>query len=301
MPKIASMKRMSREQRRRNREGTFRADPGLMDSATPALTEPALVQSNAAAKARDATMPQAFVRTGLMKRLLGAGNRRDSTVLVKLDQKPSVLRPFARRAYQRDATLHSIQRGFNELAQMMGEIRTGLSDSIEKQAELVNELKHLPAIAKQNTESILRFEEQFTQNNHQLARSNEIAGSNLKLQGDALRHQAESVWALKEQIRGQADQNAQLSKLFSSMGRDTRDHSRDIDELQGRLDRMRESDAVIANNLGSVAGAIRHVSEQAAIQGQLLARLTQSIDDRTQRRDEKATGKKRGFGWLKAA
>jgi len=238
----------------------------------------------------------------LVDRLVGSGSPEvdGETGLVHYRKKPGVLRPFARRAYQREATMSSIRRGFEDLTGLMADIRDGLDDSVDRQGELLEQLRWLPTVAKQNAEASQRLEEQFENNTSQLARSNEIAGENLKLQSESLRTQAESVKALRDQILGQRQQSDKLNDVLGKMTRESRDQKRDVDEMQTRLDKMRQSDQAIADNLGSVAGAIRTVSQQTATHGEVVSQLQKALDERTAQLQAEAARRSRSQTWLMA-
>ncbi len=231
--------------------------------------------------------PQAEA-TGIVTRLVGSGQPSiDESGLQHYQKPPGLLRPFARRAYQRDLAMNSIRRGFEDLSGLMSDIRDGLDASVDRQGELLDQLKWLPTVAKQNADSAEQLEKQFT-------RSNDIAGENLKLQSESLRTQAESVRALRDQILGQRDQNNKLNDVLGKMGRESRDAKREVDDMQSRLDKMRESDQSIADNLGGVASAIRNVSQQTAVQGEVVAKLQSVMDERTARLVEDAARRNKG-------
>lgn len=211
--------------------------------------------------------PESFVRPGLFSRLFGGGQRIEDTQsgLVRYQQKPGLLRPFARRTYQREAALSSIRAGFSDLSDLMSDIRDGLEASVEKQGELLEHLKYLPVVAEQNQKSAERFEEQSLSQN---------------------RLQMETIRAIREQIRGQHDHQEQITRVLGSMGRESRDQQRDLDDLQGRLERMRQSDESIADNLSNVGNAVRKVSEQGSAQSELVLRMQESFDARTRQLQE---------------
>lgn len=230
---------------------------------TEAIDAGAIAQAGAASDPR----PEAFVRVGLMQRLFGGGHRVEDqqTGLMRYDQRPGLLRPFARRSYQRDAALSSIREGFDDLSDLMGDIRDGLAASVEKQGELLEHLKYLPVVAEQNARSAERFEEQSVAQN---------------------RLQVETIRAIREQIQGQSNHQEQITRVLGTMGRESRDQKRDLDDFQGRLERMRQSDQAIADNLSNVGAAVRKVSEQGAAQGELAARMQESFDERTRQLEE---------------
>ncbi|MEM1010875.1 MAG: hypothetical protein AAGI46_01495 [Planctomycetota bacterium] len=230
---------------------------------------------------------------GFVGKLVGSGRPEvdGDTGLVHYRQKPGLLRPFARRAYQRDATLASIKNGFDNLSDLMGDIRDGLDDSVERQGELLEQLQWLPTVARQNADNAKELREQFS-------RSNDLAGEHLKLQSESLRTQAESVKALRDQINGQRQQSDKLNDVLGKMSRESRDQKREVDDLQVRLDKMRESDQSIADNLGGVAGALRHVSERTAAQGEVIVKMQQTIDERTRRLEEETAKRSRSQSLL---
>ena len=237
---------------------------------------------------------------GVVAKLVGSGHREvdAETGMSHYREQPGIFRPFARRAYQRELAMNAIRNGFEDLSDLMADIRDGLDASVDRQGDLLEQLKWLPTVARQNAESAERFEEQFKRNNDQLAKSNEIAGENLKLQADSLKTQAESVRALRDSILNQRDQNSKLNDVLGKMGKESRDQKREVDEMQARMDRMRESDTSIADNLGSVAAAIRGVSQQTSAQGDVVARLQAALDERTERLAADAQKRSRSQTWL---
>jgi DNA repair exonuclease SbcCD ATPase subunit len=237
---------------------------------------------------------------GLVEKLVGGGAPEvdGDTGLVHYRKKPGFLRPLARRAYERDATLASIRRGFDDLTGLMADIRDGLDDSVVRQGDLLDQLKWLPTVAKQNADSAQRLEEQFKSNTSQLAKSNELAGEHLRVQSESLRTQAESVKALRDQILGQRQQSDKLNDVLGKMTRESRDQKRDVDDMQERMDKMRQSDQSIADNLGGVAGAIRHVSQQTAAQGEVITKMQAAIDERTKRLEVETAKRSKTQGLL---
>ena len=289
--KPQSSKRMSREQRRRAREHSRRIESRVLETdsepmgldppaegvdtdATP-HRENALTTSDPAGDGR----PQAYLRPGLVQRLFGSGARVEDaqTGLVHYDQKPGLLRPLARREYQREAALGSIRRGFEDLSDLMSDIRDGLEASVEKQGELLEHLKYLPVVAEQNARSAERLEEQFQAQN---------------------RLQMETIKSIRDQSRGQFEQQETLNKVLGGMGRESRDQKRDVDELQGRLERMRQSDQAIADNLSTVGTAVRKVSEQSAAHGELALRMQQAFDERTRQLESNLQRQSRRQFWM---
>ena len=302
MAKTSTNKSPSRKQRRRRREQQQSRVVEARVVEPDDSTEPAEPQQPVEPPAEPvpARSEDAPTSAGLMERLFGSGGREadDRTGLATYNSKPGLLRPLARRDYQREAALSSIRRGFDDLSDLMADIRDGLHDSVDRQGDLLEQLKYLPVVAEQNAKSAERFEEQFKRNNDELAKSNELSGENLRVQTEALRQQADSVKALRDQILGQRDQSERLDKLLGGMGKESRDQKRDLDDLQGRLDRARQSDQAIADNLNTVAAAIKHVSDQSATQGAVVAKLQAALDERSRRLEAEVDKRSRSQGWL---
>ena len=259
-------KNKSRAQRRRERDKSREVESRVIEPGEPSDVDESpqttAIQTTPPPRGEPATEEEA----GVVAKLFGGGDRTaDDTGLLHFQRQPGIFRPFARRAYQRELALDSIRNGFDTLSDLMGDLRDGLGASVEKQGELLEQLKYLPAIADQNAQSARRFEEQYREAN--------------RLQG-------ETVKALREQVTGQRDQHEQLGKLLGSFGKESRDQKRDLDDLQGRLDRMRQSDQAIADNLTTVGHAVRKVSEQGGAQGDLVLKMQQAFDDRTRQLEE---------------
>ena len=251
-------KSKTRAQRRRDREKTREVESRVVEPQE-STEQPTAIQIS---RGEPATPEEA----GVVAKLFGGGDRTpDETGLLHFNQKPGILRPFARRAYQRELALDSIRNGFDNLSDLIGDLRDGLGQSVEKQGELLEQLKYLPAIAEQNAKSSERFEQQYREAN---------------------RLQSETVKALREQVTGQRDQQEQLGKLLGGFSKESRDQKRDVDELQGRLDRMRQSDQAIADNLTTVGHAVRKVSEAGGMQGEVVLKMQAAFDERTRQIEE---------------
>src|SRR5690606_10260087 len=104
--------------------------------------------------------PEASIRPGLMRRLFGGGQRTevDRPARTEPEQKPGLLRPLARREFGHERTLQTIRHGFEDLSDLMGDIRDGLDASVERQAQLLEQLKYLPVVAEQNAKAAERSE-----------------------------------------------------------------------------------------------------------------------------------------------
>src|SRR5690606_7414525 len=197
---------------------------------------------------------EAHVRTGLIGRLFGRDKRQQEPEAARpqAEQMPSLLRPIARREYGHERTLSTIREGFENLSDLMCDIRDGLEASVEKQGELLEQLRYLPIVAEQNARSSERLEDQLHSQN---------------------RLQMETIKAIREQSRGQFEHQEQLAHVLSGMNKITRDQKLEIDDMEARLERMRQSEQAIADNLSNVGTAVRRVSEQGAQQNAIVARM----------------------------
>lgn len=283
-------KRRTREQRRRERERARIVESRVIDEAgyiheQPAAEEP--IQTEAAlvcigqGPVDSDPAPEPYVRTGFVKRLFGRGQRTQDAQsgAVKYDEAPGLLRPLARREYRREAALSTMREGFETLSNLMTDLRDGLDASVEKQSELLEHLKFLPVVAEQNQKAARRFDEQAAAQN---------------------RLQAETISAIREQVRGQRQHQEQLQDVLGKMSRESRDQKRDIDDVQDRLRRMRESDQAIADNLATVGTAVRQVSERESAQGELVMRMQQAFDARTRALEESSRRRSRRQGLVLA-
>ena len=279
----------SRKQRRRDRERARRVESRVIDEAgyvsdeSPIEAEPipasaALACIDSEPEATDSA-PEPYVRAGFVRRLFGRGQRTQDaqTGAVKYDEAPGLLRPFARREYRREAAISTMREGFETLSNLMTDLRDGLDASVEKQSELLEHLKFLPVVAEQNQRAAQRFDEQAAATN---------------------RLQAETISAIREQIQGQRQHHEQLNEVLGTMTRESRDQKRDLDDVQGRLERLRTTDQAIADNLASVGRAVRQVSGQAEQQSDLVRTVQQAFDDRARFLEQNLARQARRQGML---
>src|SRR5690606_7574155 len=99
-------------------------------------------------------------------------------------------------------------------------------------------------------------------------------------------------------VTGQREQHETLNRILGSVTKEARDQKRDIDDVHGRLERMRASDQAIANGLSSVSHAVRKISEQGIAQGQLASRMQAAIDERTRQIEQTIKRQSSRQGWL---
>ena len=209
-----------------------------------------------------AEAPEASEPSGVFGKLFSGGKKAvdADTGMMVYEEKPGVLRPLARKEYQREAALASIRGGFGQLSGLMADIRDGLNDSVTRQGELLEQLKYLPVVAKQNADASSKMQEQYEKAN--------------ALQSDAVR-------AIREQVAGQRETSERLNSILSTMGKESRDQKRDLDDVQGRMDRMRESDQAISHNLAGVGNVLKHVTAQTAGQGEMVLKMQEQFEART--------------------
>lgn len=285
-----STKHKNRAQRRQERARQRRMEAQFLEESETRFANPehefvaesvstADPANGVAADDKGEDSPEASIRPGLMRRLFGGGQRGDVDRPAKSEpeQRPGLLRPIARREFGHERTLQTIRHGFEDLSDLMGDIRDGLDSSVQRQGELLEQLKFLPVVAEQNAKAAERSEAQFKESN--------------RLQGEAVR-------TIKHHVTAQREQTEQLERIFGTITRESRDQKRDIEDVHGRLERMRESDQAIANGLSTVSSAIRKVSEQGVAQNELASRIQAAFDERTQQIEQTIKRQSSRQGWF---
>lgn len=285
-----SSQRTNRAQRRQERARQRRMESRILEEsqsrfgtdehelvADSISTEASVNDASTADEAQGS--PEASIRPGLMRRLFGGGQRAevDRPACTEPEQKPGLLRPIARREFGHERTLQTIRHGFEDLTDLMGDIRDGLDASVQRQGELLEQLKHLPVVAKQNLKAAERSEKHFEEAN---------------------RVQGEIVRTMRDGVVGQREQHETLNKLLGSINKESRDQKRDIEDVHGRLERMRASDQAIANGLSTVSSAVRKVSEQGVAQNELASRIQAAFDERTRQIEQTLKRQSWRQGWL---
>jgi chromosome segregation ATPase len=161
-----------------------------------------------------------------------------------IEHRTSFLRPWARR----DAAIQQLQDGFGTLTELMSGIRSNLEKQNERQEQLAEYLSHLPQVL------------------NSLPESNRMQGETLK--------------AIHQQLATQSDQQGKLNDILGQMSRTSFEQRGMLDELRERVDSVRETDKVIADNLGNVGTAMQEVTKNSAASAEVLTQMHTRINDR---------------------
>lgn len=230
------------------------ADNGV--EPTPEAT--IFTRDNARTDTADGTKP------GLLARIFGKKPEPDGP-----DLRGGVLNPFAKR----DAAIHSLTRGFDQLTDLMQGIQQSMEKSTQKQSELIDTLKHLPASVEQAAEA------------------NKIHG--------------ETLVAIKDQIGHQSAHQEKLGDILDTIGKTGEAQRQGLDTLQERVEAMREADAQMADNLNGVGqtmsglgDAMRAVSDSSTRSNEVLEQLRSHLDKKTENLEEQMRKQSKWFSVL---
>ena len=161
-----------------------------------------------------------------------------------MEHRSSFLRPWARR----DAAIQQLQDGFGTLTDLMSGIRSNLEKQNERQEQLAEYLSHLPQVLAS------------------LPESNRVQGETLK--------------AIHQQLATQSDQQGKLNDILGQMSRTSFEQRGMLDELRERVETVRETDKVIADNLGNVGSAMEAVTKNSTAGVEVLTQMRDRIDTR---------------------
>ena len=183
-----------------------------------------------------------------------------------LDLAPagSFLRPFAKR----DQAMQNLADGFNTLTDLMGSIRDNLETQQERQNELLDHLKHLP--------------------------------ETLKTIPEAQRGHTETLRTIHRQLENQHGQQERLGDILDQIGKSGLSQKESIDELQQRLEKMRETDAQVSENLGGVGRAIGEFSRTSTASTAVLEKMQAAMDRRNDDLEQVLAKQGSRFAWLMA-
>jgi ABC-type transporter Mla subunit MlaD len=170
------------------------------------------------------------------------GEGEDSSTAIA--PRSTFFRPWARQE-QRYAR---IERGVVALSNLMDGIRGNLESQGRRQEELLKYLSHLP-------EALAAIPE-----------SNRMQGETLK--------------AIAAQITHQNGQQQKLGEILERLANAAGEQRSTLDELQDRVDNLREHDAAISENLNSVGAAMQHVSRSSAESTKVLEQLRENMSSR---------------------
>jgi len=154
-----------------------------------------------------------------------------------LEPRSTFLRPWAKR----DAAIDQLQGGINAIGELMTGIKDHLEQQSKRQDELLGYLSHLPAALEQ------------------LPESNRV--------------QAETLKAIHEQMKGQSAHQSKLGDILEKISQADGQNVRALDALQNHVDQLRQHDAAVAQNLGSVGEAMEGLGKNTAASAQVLQQL----------------------------
>lgn len=152
-----------------------------------------------------------------------------------------LLRPWAKR----DNAMESMTRGFDTLTNLMGGIRENLERQGSRQEELLGHLSRLPAMFEQLPE--------------------------------ASRVQGETLKALHEQLSAQHQQQHRLVEILDHVSRSGTQQNEALEDLSERVERMRQTDQAIADNLNNVGSAMAELGRSTSTGAQVLENLRDNI------------------------
>ncbi|MBC7785094.1 MAG: hypothetical protein H7144_14765 [Burkholderiales bacterium] len=160
------------------------------------------------------------------------------------DGRASLFRPFAKR----DAALQSLQAGFVTLTDLMVGIRENLESQGKRQHELLEHLARLPAVLEQLPESA-------------------------RVQGETLK-------ALHQQLSSQNEQQLRLTEILDHVSKSSTTQKDVLEDIQERVDRMRQTDEQIANNLVNVGTTMQELGRSTNTGAQILENMRDNITSR---------------------
>jgi chromosome segregation ATPase len=163
-----------------------------------------------------------------------------------IEPRTSLLRPWARR----DAAIANLQAGFDTLTDLMSGIKSHLDQQGQRQSELMSYLSSLPQVMQMLPESN-------------------------RMQGEALR-------AIQGQLEQQNSSQDRLASILEHMGKSDQEQKSLVEDLHQRVESFRQQDEKIAENLGSVSGALHTVVQNSQTTTQVL----QSMRDDVATRDD---------------
>lgn len=158
--------------------------------------------------------------------------------------RPSIFHPFARQ----NQAIQSLQNGFVTLTDLMDGIRENLERQGVRQDKLIEQLTKLPALLEQLPESA-------------------------RLQGETLK-------ALHQELAAQHTNQQRLTDILDHVSKSSSAQHEAIDGLSERMDRARQTDERIAENLGSVGDAMANMGRSSTASAQLLESLRDNMSAR---------------------
>jgi hypothetical protein len=154
-----------------------------------------------------------------------------------MEPRSTFLRPWAKR----DVAIENLQGGISAIGDLMTGIRDHLEQQSKRQDELLGYLSHLPAALEQ------------------LPESNRV--------------QTETLKAIHESMKGQAEQQGKLGEILEKISQSDGQSIKALDSLQEHIDQLRRHDEAVAQNLSNVGDAMEGLGKNTATSAQVLQQL----------------------------
>ena len=167
-----------------------------------------------------------------------------TTELVAVDDRPSILRPFAKR----DNALQNLQKGFESFNGLIGTINTNLQNQGRRQDELIGYLSHLPEAIKGIPETN--------------------------------RLQVESLKAISSRLDQQNEQQNLMVEVLGKMADNDVQQRKATEDVRDRMEAVAEQNKNIAENLTTVGSAMQTVSQSTSASTEVLTQLRDNFDRR---------------------
>ena len=167
-----------------------------------------------------------------------------TTELVPVEDRPSILRPFAKR----DNALQNLQKGFESFNGLISTINTNLQDQGRRQDELIGYLSHLPEAIKGIPETN--------------------------------RLQVESLKAISARLDQQNEQQNLMVEVLGKMADNDVQQRKTTEEVRDRMEAVAEQNKNIAENLTTVGSAMQTVSRSTSASTEVLTQLRDNFDRR---------------------
>ncbi|HEX8323360.1 MAG TPA: hypothetical protein VF595_05545 [Tepidisphaeraceae bacterium] len=158
--------------------------------------------------------------------------------------RSSLFHPFAKQ----NAALESLQNGFGTLTELMSSIRESLEKQSDRQDQLLEHLSRLPAVLEQLPE-------------------------NSRIQGETLK-------ALHQELAAQHSNQQRLTEILDHVSKSSAAQHEALDGLNDRMDRARQTDEQIANNLHSVGTTMHDIGRSTTAGAQMIESLRDNMSSR---------------------
>lgn len=203
-----------------------------------------------------------------------------TTELVSADDRPSLLRPFARR----DNAIQNLQKGFESFNGLIGTINTNLQDQGRRQDELIGYLSHLPEAIKGipetnrlQVESLKAISARLDQQSDLQVETVKAISARLDQQGEL---QVESLKAISARFDQQSEQQGMIVEVLGKMADNDVQQRQTTEAVRDRMEAVAEQNKNIAENLTTVGEAMQTVSQSTSASTEVLTQLRDNFDRR---------------------